>query len=369
MNVEALNDFIAAYNDTQRFPTVAAVAQGLGLSVSRVKSKASEVRALNRAGVAGIKEIVWRSINPGSVIEIEKLEDRPPENIEDLIERVCAYNEQKALLEDERKIVEVRLSENGWFGVAGIGDRHMNNPSTQLRRVFSDAKTIAATPGLYAVDIGDGLDNFLMGRLEKERRGDVMSHDQSWLIQSHYWKLIHSKIIGAVLGNHDAWVKSLGGVDALRAELASLGIANVVGVEEQWIRIITTGGEEFVHLLRHGFPGHSKYHPTHGILAWALERYQGEDAFWGGHIHQSGHMYLDREWMGVKRTVHLVQLSAYKKNEMYAKQKGFRRNDPFETPILLINASTRETLFVPDFALGVNLLNSLRTGKVSANLP
>lgn len=359
-SIDRLNTFVEAYNDISRYPTVADVAQALGLSVSRVKSKASEIRAMNRAGTVGVKTIDWRSVNSGATVEIEP-DVNAEEDIDQLIERVCVYNEGIALRNDARNVVEVKVNESGWWGVAVPGDPHLNNPGTMLRLAFDQARKVAETPGLYAYGIGDYLDNFIIGKLERARRGDVMSHDQAWRIQERYFEILVNKFLGGVFGNHDRWTQQTGGVHVLKMQLKSLGIGEIFADEEIRIRVITPCGD-FIHLIRHGFPGHSKYHPTHGILTWALERWQGEDAFFGGHIHAAGHMTLAHRWQGEKRKIDLVQVPSYKKIDSYKTEKGFRDNDPFQTPILLINSATRETIFVDSFDRGVELLNLLRSG-------
>lgn len=688
--IEKLNEFVAAYNRTELYPTVKDVAKGLDLSVSRVKSKASEVRAMNRRGVEGVAAIVWRSgPDPlaGSAVAIEAI-DEELEPITDIIARACAHNERYEASAEAKDCVEVRIEESGWFGIAGPGDPHLNNPGTRLRRAFREAEIIRDTPGLYSIAIGDYLDNFIIGRLERARREDTVSHTQAWRIQSHYFEVIGGKILGGVFGNHDCvdeatealtqrgwksvdeilendlvlgfdtetgaavwqpiqakivksgpaelnlmqgaafdlactdghrvlhatrthkdgehsrkpwtfcefkemknartylpvsassstqaevsdadivlaawlltdghvdkkhnylrvsqresnaesvrkalrdagmewsecvrhrelapicgkeiktnepsitfsvnasssaefvarafpdlksklpdwvhslsnqqfevfmnalidgdgtqpkhtsqsavlhgvkpfldavqaacvahgysahiveyragsfrlnvckreavefdfnkegrveklpysgrvwcltvplsnfmirrggkahftgncWIENLSGLNVLKMELKALGISGAFSSAEQRIRIITQD-REFVHLIRHNFPGHSKYHPTHGILAWALERWQGEHAYWGGHIHCSGHMLLQRDWMGESRAVNLVQLHSYKKIDGYAKEGGFRENQVLETPILLVNASTGEQFLVPEFERGVMLLKTLR---------
>lgn len=358
------NEFTGVYNDIDTYPTLEDVARHLGVSVKRVKNRAGEVRALIKGGVEGLNPIISRK---------DKTRERAPrtdgveiaelpsvaEPIEDMLERLMRHNEELAKLNGAKALIDVQIPEAGWFGIAGIPDQHLNNPGTHLRQAFDDARLIAATDGVYAVSIGDTLDNFIIGRLERERRKDVMSHEQAWEIQEHYFEILAHKLVIAIGGNHNDWIKKLSGIDILKRQIDDLGLSSIYDPVQLRIRL-KTAGESFVHFARHGFPGRSKYHCTHGMLVWALERWEGEDVFWGGHIHTSGHMLIERSHLGHSRPVHLVQLSTYKKHDGYAIEGGFRLNDPFTCPLVVHNARTRETLFFDDLRRGVKMLQHLR---------
>lgn len=61
MKLNRANEFVRAYNDIVNYPTVADVADDLDLSVSRVKSWASEIRKRNAAAECGLEIIASRS--------------------------------------------------------------------------------------------------------------------------------------------------------------------------------------------------------------------------------------------------------------------------------------------------------------------
>lgn len=366
--VSRLNDFTAVFNDTVNYPDLDHVSAATGFSRARINSLAAEIRAYNRAGREEFDEISTRSseelsVQPpqGKGIQIDFAEPEKVETVEELIDRVAAYNEREAELEAMKKLVLVNLAESGWFGIAGLPDQHLNNPGTRLRQAFDDARLIAETEGVYAVSIGDSLDNFIIGRLEGERRKDVMSHGQAWEIQEHYFQILSDSLIIAIGGNHNEWIEKLGGLDILRRQFRGMGLEAIYDPYEQRVQIDTLGGRSFVHLARHHFPGQSMYHGTHGILKWGLNQWQGEDVLWGGHIHTSGFMSLEREWMGSSRVVRLIQLPSYKMLDRWAqKTKGFRSNVTFMAPIVLHNAETGETLFFEDLKRGIEMLKLLR---------
>lgn len=90
-----------------------------------------------------------------------------------------------------------------------------------------------------------------------------------------------------------------------------------------------------------------------------LDRWQGEDVFWGGHIHSAAHTEIEREYMGDTRVVHGVQLSTYKVLDGYAIKRGFRKNSPFICPMVIHNPANGKTTFHSDIEEGTEYLKFL----------
>lgn len=355
------DEFAIHYNDP-RYVTAADIAEVLGISTSRVRGRATDYRrvAEHRSDMEPlIDRSLGQSAPPQPAPVLEDLPD-PEEPIEEVIERLIRYQERYAKHYQAKQLVDIQIPETGWFGVVGLGDGHFNNVGAQLKKALEDARLINSVPGVYAIGIGDWLDNFIIGKLERERRKDVISHTQAWRIQEYYFDLLRDRWITIIGGNHNAWIEQLGGIDILKRDLQRMGLHPIYDPDEVRVRLRCPTGQSFIHLSRHVFPGHSKYHSLHGVLVWALERWQGEDAYWGGHIHTSSYMPIERRWDGEKRIVHLTQLSSYKKIDSYAKVRGFRPNDPFSTPMILHHAATRKTLWVPEIEDGIKLLQMLR---------
>lgn len=361
---ERVEEFARAYNDVATNPNLAAVAERLGVTVKTVKNRAAEIRGRRQNG-EDVPELVSRAGRAAQPVDFSKREVEfgelpdPDEDVNSLLARAIEHNERQQHYHEAKRVVDVRVKTPGPIGIAGIPDQHLNNPGTRLRKAFDDARLIAETPGLYGVSIGDSLDNFIIGRLERARRKDVMSHSDSWRLQEHYFSIIAEKLLISIGGNHNDWIEKLGGLDILKMQFRDLGIDATYHPVQQRVRVTTPNGNRFVHFARHGYPGKSKYHATHGILTWMLERWQGEDVFWGGHIHTSGYMMLQRDWMGEKRVVHGVQLSSYKKIDAYAIEGGFRECDTFTTP-MVIHEENGTTTFHADIEEGVDILRYKR---------
>ena len=338
-------------------------AQLLGLDTEQVRSHYRKARKLGLVDATlkpGRRPKFAESPEPKPEVEIAELVDGD-EPVEELIARILKNEERVFAAEESRRVIDGRVNIDGPIGIVGLPDQHLNNPGTKLSKALSDAKLIQSTEGLYAVAVGDWLDNFIIGRLERERRGDKMSHSDALRLQEHYIGIIAKKLLGAIGGNHDVWPESLGGSDPLGEVFKRLNKSGIYAQDEITVRLTLPSGAQFVHLLRHKFPGHSNFNTGHGVLKWMLERWRGEDVFWGGHIHAATHMHLQRESLDGSKIVRGVQLPSYKAKDGYAVSGGFRKNVPFVSPVVIHDPYRMKTLFFEDIEDGIAHLQMLRS--------
>lgn len=355
------DDFAAIYNDTEKYPTIQDVANKLGIAYQTVKNTASIIRKSFAEGKS-TTTVIMRSLNSSKTsgdVEIEEI-PTPEEPIEELIERAIKHNEKQFEFANRRNLVDVNIHTDGPIGIVGLPDQHLNNPGTQLRKAFDDAQVIRKTEGLYCIAVGDWLDNFIIGRLERERRGDIMTHTDSNRLQEYYVTLIADKLLAAIAGNHGMWPAMLGGTDPLGDLFKRLNKSGIYDSDEIRVRLNLPNGQNFIHMVRHVFPGHSKYNTAHGVLSWMLDRWTGETCFWGGHIHSSAHVTIEREHLGESKVIHGIQLSSYKQLDQYAVTRGFRKNSPFIAPMIIHLPETGRTLFFEDINEGSEYLTYLR---------
>lgn len=363
--IERLSSFASIFNDVTTYPTLSDVAEKLGLSVKTVKNTAGMIRrehALGQDVPALISRMAKADAARPTGVEfrdIETVPDAYEEPIDTLLERVFNQNERFSRYQSQKACIDIRIKTPGPFGVVGLPDHHLNNIGTMARRAFDDAKVIADHPALYAVGIGDWLDNFIVGFLERERRKDVMSHADAWRILEHYLAILGPKLIAAISGNHMDWTTSAGGVDVMKKMFEDMGLGPIYDPDEVRVRLLS-GDSAFTHVARHKFRGNSRFNSVHAITVWILENWQGEDVVWGGHIHVAGHTSIQKQWMGQSRVVHGIQLGTYKSFDSYAKREAFRVNTPFLVPMVVHVPETRETLFFEDIDRGVQVLDFLR---------
>lgn len=362
---KAWNTFADAYNDTVSFPTLSDVGFELGITAKTVRNKAAMLRRMNEKGEG--KVIISRygtamNVTPAGV-EYRALPDpvgEPDEPINSLMNRVFEATDRYAEYHDNKNCVNVDVKIEGPYGVVGIPDHHLNNIGTMARRAFDDAYVINKHPALLCVGIGDWLDNFIVGFLERERRKDIMSHSDSWRLLEHYFAVLAPKMIAAISGNHMDWTTSAGGVDVMKKLCEEHGIGPIYDTDQVRVKLKSSNGAEFTHIARHKYRGNSRFNSVHAITVFILESWQGEDVVWGGHIHVAGHTSIEKTWMGQSRVVHGVQLGSYKKHDNYAKREGFRQNVPFLVPMTIHIPETGETLFFEDMYRGIQVLDWLR---------
>lgn len=223
-------EFAKVYNDLDLYPDISAVSKKLGMAARTIRSWASTLRRLrdedetlptiiDRSGKAALVKPLGAAYR---TIETELPSYEEP--IEDLLKRVITTNERYDAYRSAKGCVDVKIQFPGPYGVVGLPDNHLNNIGTSAKQAFRDAATIARHPHLFAVGIGDWLDNFIVGFLERERRKDVMSHSDAWRLLEHYLDLVAPKLVAAISGNHMDWSTSAGGVDLMKKQFEQYGI-------------------------------------------------------------------------------------------------------------------------------------------------
>lgn len=361
--------FAEVYNDQKTYPTISDVARELGIAPHTVTNSVTVLRRLHERGEP-IPSLISRKAKAAAVKpigeeyrSIETVPEDYEEPIEDLLSRVIDQNERYATYRREKNCVDLKVQFDGPYGVVGLPDHHLNNIGTMIRRAFDDAYVIAQHPALFAVGIGDWIDNFIVGFLERERRKDIMSHGDSWRLLEHYLSVLAPKLIMALSGNHLDWTSSAGGVDVFKKMMSERGLGPIYDPDEVRVRLTSPNGRQFTHIGRHKYRGNSRFNSVHAITVWILENWQGEDCVWGGHIHVAGHTSIEKRWMGESRVVHGIQLGAYKSIDSYAVRECFRSNTPFLTPMTIHIPETGETLFFEDMYRGIEVLDLLRAKK------
>lgn len=358
--------FAKIYNDLRQYPRIFDVAQELGLSEKTVRNRASILRNLYKQGktvpaiISRLNVHLAEKEQGAEFRTIETHPDSPDEPIEELLDRAIQHNERYASYKEQKSCIDINLKTEGSFGVVGIPDHHLNSVGTLLRRAFDDAHAIAQHPALYCVGIGDWLDNFIVGKLERERRKDIMSHSDAWRLLEHYLAILAPKMIAGISGNHMDWSTGMGGVDLMKKYFQELGLGPIYDPDQVRVRLKSPSGASFTHVARHKYRGNSRFNSVHAITVWILENWQGEDVVWGGHIHQAGHTQIEKRWMGESRVIHGVQLGSYKVIDDYAVRECFRPNQPFLTPMTVHIPKTGETLFFADMYRGIQVLDLLR---------
>lgn len=236
----------------------------------------------------------------------------------DVLERAKSrYQHLKALM-DRRKSQVIKF--NSWpVGIAFVADQHIGNEGVDYGRLFDEARLIASTPNLYVVQVGDLIDNFIIGKLLSLRMQTTISIPEEWSLAKYYLDLLGPKLLASVSGNHEQWSAAMAGVDQLRQTLASIRPGALYNTDELMVSI-QVGQRLIPSRIRHKWQYNSVFNPTHGIER-AFERDQGRPFLLGvgAHTHVSG---LVRQFNAGGRTGLAVLCGSYKVYDSYAATLG-----------------------------------------------
>lgn len=248
------------------------------------------------------------------------------------------------------------------FGVALIPDQHADNPGSNLELIFNHAKLIAKTDGLYAAELGDLIDNFIIGKLEAARREHIVTVRESWSLAEEYHKILAPKLLAAISGNHLAWTTALGGVDHLQSVLYKAGVKALYDADELYFSIQAENQRTWKYGLRHFFQGGSLWNAAHSIVRYAMSHaYRQEDVIAAGHKHVAGYNLVESRG----KKVHCVQTGAYKDRDYddYCRTKGFMAQHAFLCPVMIHFPETGKSVFMPEVEDAVPYLKYLRGRK------
>lgn len=204
-------------------------------------------------------------------------------------------------------------------GIAFVADNHIGAEGTDYRRMFAEAELMASTPNLYVVQVGDLVDNMIIGKLMRERMSTSVTIPEEWALAKRYLELLGGKLLAVVGGNHDAWTKAVAGFDQLREMVALQKPGKLYDAHELYFQI-NVGTVAWPVRIRHKWGYHSILNPTHGIER-GFERDQSRPFTLGvgAHTHVSG---LSRQFNAGGRTGLAVLCGSYKVHDNYAMQLG-----------------------------------------------
>lgn len=204
-------------------------------------------------------------------------------------------------------------------GIVFVADNHIGNDGVDYDRMFEEAELIASTPNLYVIQVGDLVDNFIVGKLMKVRMHTTISIPEEWALAKYYLELLGPRLLAVCGGNHDAWTSAMSGVDQLRSAVASLRPGLLYNPDELQFTV-EVGGRAWPVLVRHKWQYNSVLNPTHGIER-SFERNQAKPFILGvgAHTHVSG---LVRQFNAGGRTGTAVLCGSYKLYDSYAQQIG-----------------------------------------------
>jgi hypothetical protein len=201
--------------------------------------------------------------------------------------------------------------------IAWLSDLHLGSAGTDYAAIWADTQTIANTPGMYAAFHGDGIDNWVVGKLQAIQRGQAVNHTQEVIMFRHWLETIRQKLLLVVSGNHDNWTKKMAGLDLIPTLLGETHV--LYDPYEARIRL-TCGTAAWDVLVRHQWKWSSIFNPTHGIEVGYDRMTDSFDIGVGGHTHIGT---LMRPFYRHNKERLAVLTGAYKRIDPFSKEVGF----------------------------------------------
>lgn len=209
---------------------------------------------------------------------------------------------------------KIELAYEGPFMIIAYGDPHLDDDGTDLELFEKWLKPLDAANRVYAVHLGDFLNNWLrvLGFLWGEQ---TTTPPEAWELFKHYLHMFGPHTLAAILGNHDEWQS--GGYlfselfDRYNCYVAPAALRLEI-TQPNLKEPLTIG-------CRHRWNGHSQWNPAHAIMKHA-QMGMRDDLLLGGDYHISGDGIVTCPDTG--RVTHCHQLASFKIFDRYADEKG-----------------------------------------------
>jgi len=271
------------------------------------------------------------------IADVDSLMDRPSDkpirealptgelDIDVLLAHRKAKFAAKKAGHEARKLIRVDVPISGPFGVAFIGDPHVDDDGTDLELLERDTSIIRQTYGLYGINIGDSTNNWI-GRLARLFADQSTTSAEAWILAE--WFLKSVDWLAVIGGNHDCWsgagdpIKWIVGHAMYEPSQVRLGLYS------------PDREEPIIVNARHDFRGSSMYNPAHGIMKAALMGFR-DHILVAGHKHVSGYGVLKCPASG--RLSHALQIPSYKTLDRYAKELGLPDQTISPCPVAVID--------------------------------
>jgi hypothetical protein len=299
--------------------------------------------------------------------ELESIEGLKPEDVWpdalEVLEKADRAFRQRRVKQQKRDAQTIAISK-GPVGIAFVADQHFGSSGSNVKLAMKHAELIAETPGLYAFQVGDLVDSFVLQKYMKIRHNAPLGIIEEWSLVKLYLETIAPKLLGILDGNHDHWMEILTGLPVLADVVENIKGDVLYDAHEIIARIVIGGLEEWILRLRHDWPGHSQYNPYHGVMK-AAKFDRPFHIGVGAHDHKGAMAATFRvSFDAVKiQTAVAVKCGTYKRFDRYQREQGFPLTSPKIVPVVVLHTEPRNVLAFDELEVAADYLNVLwRTG-------
>lgn len=302
----------------QAHGTVPAAAAASGINPSTLSSRWLKARRWAEAAGQPV------SAAPDKPFTVEELPDELP-TAGELLTRRAKQLARKRNAKETRHLIPVRVNIDGPFGIAFVGDPHVDDDGTDIELLQQHIDIINKNDALLPVGIGDYSNNWV-GRLARLYGQQSLSAAEAWVLVE--WLVQSMKWLALVAGNHDCWS---GEGDPLKW----MSKAARVTYEAHGVRLGLTlpGGRVIRVNARHDFRGKSQWNTAHGIgkaaqLGWR------DHILTAGHTHVSGIQVVRDPMSGL--ISHCLRIGSYKLYDRYADEMGLPNQTFTVCPVVVV---------------------------------
>jgi len=222
------------------------------------------------------------------------------------------------------------------IGIMVFGDPHVDSGHCNWPKLNDDIELARKTKGVVAACVGDQHDNWI-GRLARLYAGSDCTASDGWRLSRYMFESL--TWIALVGGNHDAWANGPG-IDPMELLTKDCGVMcyapDEIRITLKWRN--RPDLEPLIWVLRHDFKGRSWYHATHGPHKEAT--LDGRcHLLTAGHIHQWGQLTTEQRH---GRITHAVRVKGYKRDDDFARAKGFPEQQHGEACLVVIDPAAVE---------------------------
>jgi hypothetical protein len=319
-------------------------------------NKSAAARAL------GLNEATYKSRLKAALLQTEEtfpqhavtVEELPPSDLP-FEERLATMKQRNALRIAHARAQAwqtVRVPIAGPYGICWFGDPHLDDPFCDLDAFERDARTCATTEGLYGVNGGDSINNWV-GKLERLYGEQSATVSEGWELVEWALKDLGVNWLLWILGNHDTWNYGKRIFDGMNTNRILM---------RDWdakLNIVSPCGGVLRAWARHDFKGHSMYNELHGNKRAAMiDEHADIYAAFHRHTFATG----QGEFAGGRRYT-LIRAKGYKESDSYALKGQFAEQTDGQSVVTIIQPRINQSPLISvfeDVQTGADFLTFLR---------
>lgn len=274
----------------------------------------------------------------------------------DRLEQIKARNSLRIAHKRAQAWQRVTLPVHGPYGLCFFGDPHLDDPYCDLGLIEEHASICRETAGLFGVNGGDSLNNWI-GNLKKLYADQSVTADEGWELADWFMNGLGVRWALWLLGNHDVWETGFRIFERMNVQRILM---------RDWdAKVVLQSPDGECRLwARHDFKGSSIYNELHGLRRAATFS-ANADIYAAFHRHTWG--TASGEGEDGKRFC-LVRAKGYKEQDSYALKNGFTEQIGGQSVVTVIQPRRGLAPLVhafDDVATGADFLTFLRRKEVA----